>query len=59
MSEFTDEEEVALVSAATLALLAVHRARASTPSRPPQDDTNWRFQNRWWNTGPLAARRRP
>lgn len=58
MSEFTDEEEVALVAAATLTLLA-ERAQHSTPSLPLQDDTSWRFQNRWWNHGPVISRPRP
>ncbi|WP_298211346.1 hypothetical protein [Ferrimicrobium sp.] len=58
MSELNAAEEVALVTTATLAVLAA-RAQLSTPSLPLQDDTSWRFQNRWWHNGPLAARRRP
>jgi hypothetical protein len=57
MSELTSEEELALVAAATMAVYATRR----TPqvSAIMQDPTPWRFQNRWWTTGPLAMRARP
>jgi hypothetical protein len=57
MSELTSEEELALVTTAAISLCAARRL----PEVPPivQDPTTWRFQNRWWATGPLALRARP
>ncbi|KJE76929.1 hypothetical protein [Ferrimicrobium acidiphilum] len=57
MSELTSEEELALVAATAMAVYAARR----TPEVAPivQDPTTWRFQNRWWATGPLASRARP
>ncbi len=57
MSEFTSEEELALVTAATMAVYAARRTVQVSPI--VQDPTGWRFQNRWWTTGPLALRARP
>jgi hypothetical protein len=57
MSELTHDQEIALVTAATLAVLRTQQAPA--PSAIIQDSTDWRFQNRWWAQGPLATRARP
>ncbi|MEX6429507.1 MAG: hypothetical protein ACYCWN_07295 [Ferrimicrobium sp.] len=56
MSELTNEEEIAIVIAATTALISARRTQV-VPT-VVQDSTRWRFQNRWWAAGPLGARAR-